>query len=200
MKSPRQTRLVTLAVQLLLVCVMVSPVSAKSALGELQLGSGYELGYVAPKSLNVLDVFLDFKRAALGCCVGPDKTPEINVPDKNYNPVNPGPLDKDIADTFRSGTYTEKVTTQETTLYRVISDDGNPAGSYLTREKPQGPLQSVIDSALDQNWGNTATRVVEVKIPPGTKLYEGAAASQRGLVGGGNQIYIPKVDPKWVVE
>jgi len=31
-------------------------------------------------------------------------------------------------------------------------------------------------------------------------IYEGAAAAQGGLVGGGNQVYIPKVDPSWVVK
>ena len=56
----------------------------------------------------------------------------------------------------------------------------------------------MIDSALDQNWGNTATRVVTARVAAGTTIYEGAAAAQRGLVGGGNQIYIPRVDPAWI--
>ncbi len=121
----------------------------------------------------------------------------------DYSPINHGPLGNpndagSVASTFRSGTYSEVVTEQPVTLYRVISDNGNPTGSYWTSVKPKGPLQSVIDSALDQNWGNTATRVVTAKVPAGTKIYEGAAAAQRGLVGGGNQIYIPKVDPKWI--
>lgn len=70
-----------------------------------------------------------------------------------YGPLNKGPLPNDIAGTFRSGTYSEVITTEPTKLYRVISDSGNPAGGYWTRTKPMGPLQSVIDSALDQNWG-----------------------------------------------
>ena len=82
---------------------------------------------------------------------------------------------------------------------QMVQCSANPTGSYWTRIKPKGPLQSVIDSALDQDWGNTATRVVKAEIPAGTKIYEGAAAAQRGLVGGGNQVYIPKVDPKWIV-
>jgi hypothetical protein len=96
--------------------------------------------------------------------------------------------------------YTEKITPKEIILYRVISKDGNPTGSYLTRAKPRGPLTSVIDSSLDQNWGNTATKVIKLKIPKGTKLYEGVAAPQRGLVGGGNQIYLPKIDKNWVIK
>ncbi|VVM18229.1 hypothetical protein BSPWISOXPB_558 [uncultured Gammaproteobacteria bacterium] len=46
-------------------------------------------------------------------------------------------------------------------------------------------MASVIDSSLDQNWGNTATKIVKLKIPKGIKLYEGVAAPQKGLVGGG---------------
>ncbi len=117
----------------------------------------------------------------------------------SHGPMNPGPLADDIANTFRSGSYTAKTVNKPTTLYRVISDTGNSTGSYWTRVKPKGPLQSVIDLALDQNWGNTAARVIKAKIPSGTKFYEGVAAAQRGLVGGGNQVYIPKVNPNWIV-
>jgi hypothetical protein len=116
-----------------------------------------------------------------------------------YGPLNPGPLAQDIANTFRSGTYTGRTLSSDETLYRVISESGNPTGSYWTTVKPQGSLQSVIDSALDQNWGNTATSVITAQVPAGTTIYEGAAAAQRGLVGGGNQIYIPKVDSSWIV-
>jgi len=119
---------------------------------------------------------------------------------KKYTPLDKGPLNTEIAKTFRSATYTEKITTKPTTLYRVISDNGNPAGGYWTRIKPKGPLQSVVDSALDQNWGNTATRVVKAVIPRGTTIYEGFAASQRGLVGGGNQVFIKSVNPKWITK
>jgi RHS repeat-associated protein len=118
---------------------------------------------------------------------------------KSYGPMNPGPLSADIANTFRSGTYSARTINKPTTVYRVIGDGGNPAGSFWTRVKPQGSLQSVIDSALDQNWGNTATQVVEARIPAGTVIYEGVAASQGSLVGGGNQIYIPRVDPNWIL-
>ncbi|HEX2082283.1 MAG TPA: hypothetical protein VHF86_02225, partial [Xanthomonadaceae bacterium] len=82
--------------------------------------------------------------------------------------------------------------------YRAISQDGNPTGSFWTAVKPKGPLQSVIDSALDQSWGNNATRVITAEVPAGTRIYEGASAAQRGLVGGGNQIYIPKVEESWI--
>ncbi len=117
-----------------------------------------------------------------------------------YNPLNPGPLSREVADTFRSGTYSGRTLTQETTLYRVISDNGNPSGSYWTSVKPTGPLQAVSDYALDQKWGNRATRVVTATMPAGTVVYEGYAARQEGLPGGGIQIYVPKVNSDWIKE
>ena len=45
----------------------------------------------------------------------------------------------------------------------------------------------VDDLGLDQNWGNSATQVIQARIPAGTTLYEGVAAAQRGLVGSGSQ-------------
>jgi filamentous hemagglutinin family protein len=116
-----------------------------------------------------------------------------------FNPINPGPLANSIAITFRSATYTERNLPSDQILYRVISEYGDPTGSFWTSVEPHGALQSVIDFSLDQNWGNTATRVVKARIPAGTKIYEGVTAPERGLVGGGNQIYIPKVDVKWIV-
>lgn len=107
--------------------------------------------------------------------------------------MNKGLLTDAIANTFRSGTYTKVVTQEETTLYRVYSGKAGELGSYWTRIKPQGPLQSTIDSALDQNLGNTATNVSTIKVPKEMTIYEGTAAEQRGLVGGGNQVYIEKV-------
>jgi RHS repeat-associated protein len=117
-----------------------------------------------------------------------------------YNPVNPGPLADDIAVTFRGGSYTERTLAESTTLYRVIGDGGRLDGSYWTATKPAGPLQSVIDSALDQNWGNPATKVLESRVPAGTTVFEGFAAPQRGLVGGGSQVYIPDFDRAWIVK
>lgn len=115
-----------------------------------------------------------------------------------YGSLNRGPLAADIADTFRSGSYMARTLSKDTILYRVTSKDGNATGSYWTRTKPQGPVQSIIDSALDRKWGNAATEVHTATVPAGTTIYEGTAAAQGGLVGGGNQIYIPKVDPSWV--
>ena len=118
-----------------------------------------------------------------------------------YGPLKEGPLPLSIVNTFRSGTYAEVVTQEPTTLYRVYGGGAEELGGYWTRTPPAGPVQSIIDSALNPKWGNTATKVVEMKVPTGTKLFEGVAAAQGGLVGGGNQVLLPKdfkIDPSWI--
>jgi len=52
--------------------------------------------------------------------------------------------------------------------------DGNAGqiGGYWTRTKPSGPVQSIIDSALNPQWGNTATSVATIRVPAGTTIYE----------------------------
>ncbi|UJR64633.1 filamentous hemagglutinin [Dickeya zeae] len=112
-----------------------------------------------------------------------------------------GPLPQSIVATFRSGTYAETVTTQPTVLYRVYGGTAEKFGGYWTTTQPAGPVQSIIDSALNPAWGNPATKVVKIEVPPGITLYQGQAASQGGLVGGGAQVLFTKdmaIDPSWV--
>ncbi len=117
-----------------------------------------------------------------------------------YGPINQGPLANDIANTFRSASYEARILDRSEIVYRVIGKNGNPTGSFWTDKMPKGPIQSIIDFALDQLWDNNATRVIKARVPAGTTVYEGMAASQRGLVGGGKQIYIPKVNQKWIMK
>jgi RHS repeat-associated protein len=120
---------------------------------------------------------------------------------RHWNPLNgPGPLGKQVAATFRSASYTESVTSEATTFYRVYGGKAGELGSYWTRTPPTGRLQSQIDSALLSQWGNTAQKVTRIQVPPGTKIFEGFAAPRGGLVGGGNQVFIPRVDPSWIVK
>ena len=156
-------------------------------------------GYEVPESVVRRDHDFD----------GPDSDLTSTLPPKtDYSAINHGPLGNpndstSFASTFRSGNYTDRTLQEDTVLYRVIPDDGNPSGAYWTSIPPQGSLQSVIDSALDQNWGNTATRVVRAKVPAGTRIFEGVAAPQRGLVGGGNQIVFDRntnpFNPEWII-
>jgi len=117
-----------------------------------------------------------------------------------YNGITgPGPLGIDVANTFRSGSYLETVTTEPTLLYRAYGGKAGPLSPYWSRTRPSGPLQVTIDSALLPEWGNAAESISTIRVPAGETIYEGAAAGQGGLVGGGSQVVIPKVNPKWVV-
>lgn len=112
-----------------------------------------------------------------------------------------------MANTFTGGTYTESVLTKDTTMYRTSGGSAGEVGRYISRTPQNGGLQSQLDSALNPQWGNTATTVTEVTIPKGTVIYEGTAGPQiitdsmgnrvGTLPGGGNQIYIPEVDTSW---
>lgn len=118
-----------------------------------------------------------------------------------WNAVNgPGPLGAKVAATFRGASYTQSVTKAPTTLYRSWGGKAGELGPYWTRTPPSGPLQSRIDSALLPQWGNTATNVTTIRVPPGVTIFEGSAAQQGGLVGGGSQVVIQNVDPSWIVK
>ncbi len=116
-----------------------------------------------------------------------------------WGPLNGGPLNDAVTSTFRGGSYTESVLSGETTLYRSYGGTAGELGSYWTRTPPAGPLQATMDSALNPAWGNTAQNVSTIRVPSGTTIYEGFAAPQGGLLGGGSQVYIPKVNPNWLV-
>ena len=145
----------------------------------------------------------DFNGAAIGMFLPlPIKCPTASkIGPTAWNPLNgPGPLGEKVASTFRGASYTESVTSEATTLYRAYGGKAGELGPYWTRTPPAGPLQSKIDSALLPQWGNTAQNVTRIQVPPGTKIFEGFAAPQGGLVGGGNQVFIPRVDPSWIVK
>ncbi len=124
--------------------------------------------------------------------------------DMEYSPINEGPLKEKIAKNFNGATYTKKILTEDTVMYRVHGGKAGKVGSYMSRTPQGGGLQSQLDLALNPSWGNTTEHVSKVVVPKGTKIYEGVAAPQnildsRGniigvLPGGGNQIYIPKVE------
>lgn len=121
-----------------------------------------------------------------------------------YGPTNPGPLDDAIAATFRSGSYSEVVLDEATTLYRVYGGEVGQLGSYWSRTAPTGPMQAQVDLALYPQWGNLATDVASIRVPAGTTIFEGAAAAQSlpgggTLLGGGSQVYIPRVYPDWLL-
>ena len=130
----------------------------------------------------------------------------------------PGPLGEKVAGTFRRGTYVESVLAQDITIYRVYGGAAGELRNYWTYVPPAGPFQSKIDGALA--WGNSAEHIVAVKVPAGTTIYEGVTAPQKVrwptahgpgagqgdeyeplgvFLGGGSQIYLPTVDPTWII-
>jgi hypothetical protein len=122
-----------------------------------------------------------------------------------WTPINgPGPLGAETAQTFRSATYTQYTLEQPEVLYRAHGGSARPVGSYWTRTEPFGPTQAQLDLALNPAWGNTATEVARIRVPPGTEVFEGFAAPQQlagggTLPGGGSQVFIRRVDPDWLL-
>jgi RHS repeat-associated protein len=119
----------------------------------------------------------------------------------SWNPLNgPGPLGINVALTFRSATYVERVTIEPMILYRSYGGRSPMIGPFWTATPPAGPLQSIIDMALNPAWGNNASKVVKIRVPVGTRIFEGATAPQGELLGGGSQVFIQKVDPSWIIK
>ncbi|MDR1135194.1 MAG: hypothetical protein LBL49_03300, partial [Clostridiales Family XIII bacterium] len=83
---------------------------------------------------------------------------------ERFGPMNKGHLPDAIANTFCGGAYKEVLTQGETIFYRSYGGKAGEIGNFWTTEKPQGALQSVVDSALDQSWGNTATKVSIIRV------------------------------------
>lgn len=137
-----------------------------------------------------------------------------NVPDVNYGPHRRGPLRNDVANNFRSGTYTQRVVSQPTVLYRAYGGRAGKLSSWWTRTRPSGNLQNSMDSALLNDFGNTQGFMTTIRVPKGAIIFEGIAAPQvfphfnasrainnpiQTVPGGGNQVYIEMVDPSWVI-
>jgi hypothetical protein len=114
---------------------------------------------------------------------------------------------------FRSGTYDERVTSGFRDFYRVYNGDpGARLGAFWTHEPPAGPTQAILDNAIVPQWGNDATAIVHIRVPPGVRYFDGIAGPQGAkviegwdhlaadLVGGGHQVVIPNVDPAWLVK
>ncbi|MFT4397311.1 putative T7SS-secreted protein [Gordonia lacunae] len=120
---------------------------------------------------------------------------------RKYGPHEVGPLPPDTVQTFRGGVYTEKITTEPLILHRAYTAGKSPVGGFWSRDMPQGPMQTQMDSALNPKWGNQANAVSSIEVPVGTRFFEGSVELQElgstgtripsgggVLLGGGNQI------------
>ena len=157
-----------------------------------------ELGAIQPDNV-LIDAVLAFKalKGMVSVLKGLSGLADDAI---KFGPMNKGPLPNSVANTFRSGTYSEMVSDGKLVLYRVYGGNAGKLGPYWTKTPPSGPVQSIIDSALNPQWGNTATNVVKIQVPKGVTYYEGAAGAQGGLVGGGSQVYFNniRIDPNWI--
>ena len=86
-------------------------------------------------------------------------------------------------------------------VYFRVHSAGRSLGPWWTRTRPLSEIQWRIDQAVRFEW-NTAEKISILRIPARRFLlyWEGEATYQGGIfVGGGNQIYIPKVPQDWVI-
>lgn len=124
-----------------------------------------------------------------------------------HSPIRPGPLHHlplgrgTIADTFRSSTYYSYRSEFAMTLYRVQTrpwSEGDSIPGFWTGKRPVSSIQAILDAAIDPLWGNTGLHWIELSIPKGTQIFEGHVAAQRGLVGGGIQIFLLDPQNAWI--
>ena len=121
-------------------------------------------------------------------------------------PAKPCPLDEKTANTFRGGSYNETILGADTLLYRHYQQADRKFGapgerfSYWSRTRASG-TQAIIDRAIPvSRYGNRAEYVVTIRVPKGTRIYEGVARGlDKGAVGGGNQIVLERVRPHWQI-
>ncbi|MBL5838569.1 hypothetical protein [Enterobacter asburiae] len=112
-----------------------------------------------------------------------------------YSMIKPGPLPKELAETFSSGTYKEITLSTDTSFYRG-GVEGRPLGQFFGYEQPQGVLQTRIDKALLPKWPNGGESPLDsyhkIQIPAGTKVYVGEVGYQTDIYSGGSeQVLIP---------
>ena len=112
-----------------------------------------------------------------------------------YSMIKPGPLPKELAETFSSGTYKEISLSTDTRFYRG-GVEGRPLGQFFGYEQPLGVLQTRVDKALLPKWPNGSESPLdsyhEIQIPAGTKVYVGKVGYQTDLYSGGTeQVIVP---------
>ena len=114
------------------------------------------------------------------------------------------PLPVNLAATFLNSTCTKTVLSKPQTFYRHFSNDSNRYGRYLTTDRFSVNTDVIRGLALNQEWGNQATRTLMVTLPAGTAVFQGVVAPQTPSTcypGGGQQTFIENSkDPQitWV--
>lgn len=98
------------------------------------------------------------------------------------------------ANTFQKAKCVEVTLRYDLKLMRVFSNDKAMKGIYFTTTCLMSPRYAIRKLALKQEWGNRATKIVEVTVPAGTTIYIGIAAFQdpETLYPGGAQQTVVK--------
>jgi hypothetical protein len=122
-------------------------------------------------------------------------------------PSAPCPLDAKTANTFRGGSYNEVRLGRDTVFYRAYHSPTRKFGapnarfSYWSRSDATG-TKAVVDRGIEvSRYGNTAERLVAIKVPKGTRVFEGVTQRiHKGPIGGGNQVILEKARPAWEIK
>jgi hypothetical protein len=103
----------------------------------------------------------------------------------------------EVAKSFTGEKCTLVKLTTATTFYRHYSDEAKKSGIYLSTTKYTTNVDAIKKLALQQDWGNKATKVASVTLPTGTATVQGTAAPQAPSTcypGGGQQTVISNPD------
>lgn len=106
-------------------------------------------------------------------------------------------LAQEVISSYKGSHYATTVLDQDVILTRVYGGTSSELGSFWSRTTYSSAGRAQQYLALPP--GNTAENVVRIRVPAGTTIFEGKAASAFGKLGGGNQVYIPQVNPSWIV-
>jgi len=99
-------------------------------------------------------------------------------------------LGPDVAALFEGSEYSLVTVQEPITVYRVHGGNSQEIGRWWSRDLSPTSQEAVEELAIKPEW-NSAEQWVEAQLPAGTTFYEGRAASQGDLEGGGDQIYLP---------
>ena len=103
------------------------------------------------------------------------------------------PLPADIAITFLNSACKEVKLENAQDFYRYFGNNVSKYGRYLTSEQYKTNTEAIKKLALNQDWGNPASKKVTVTLPAGMTVYQGIAAPQNPATcypGGGQQTFI----------
>jgi hypothetical protein len=98
-----------------------------------------------------------------------------------------------VAASFKDSKCTEVKLAKTTVFYRHHTDNNDQKGRYLSTNQYANNVDAIKNLALNQAWGNKATKITTVSLPAGTVTYQGLVAPQDPATcypGGGQQTFI----------